>query len=243
MDINSLLNSTKSTIDEYLVLFSLIEQNPELILSNVFKGKGNNLLISIINHSNELIDNPFTLAEFQDYLYSLLIPFLEKNLRGITISYKNNIFPAYLDISFNEMKLGSLDIYNNRFIMEKPDYLLESEKEIQKLHDKLEAIKGKMQLLEKNKENIFALAKSPAEIASMLFRNKHYKKKLINKYLSLNDEFMEIERAIVREKIRLENIENSFKSFEAKQESVADFFSRRYSYKIESYKNSEEKCV
>lgn len=224
----SILRLTKQILEDNQKL-NLIKENPEIILTKLFNGKGyyNQLTDTVKTFGKE-----FTIHDFQKYIYSILIPFLKEELgEHYDFSFYENSYPAHLNISYKGYNLAILNIHSNSIYLCRPLYINTLESNLSDYKDKLEEKEQLLKMFESAGMNPFKICKNPIDYFYFIFHFKTYKYKMgyvknrIKNDISFYAEQIEEDANRLDEQILIKDDINAY------TQQIVDYFSK-YGYKI-----------
>ncbi|WCK57633.1 hypothetical protein PP175_26585 (plasmid) [Aneurinibacillus sp. Ricciae_BoGa-3] len=232
MDFETLLQYAKTRLDTYMALLIQAKENPDVILTDLFRSGSENLLTHVVEQSPELIGETVEIHELQDYLYQLLVPHLSRTLKDFEFIYDSNRYPAPLSLCYGEEEVGILNIYEKKFIIARHSIIAKEKTKLASMEAEYETLLKGMQEYEGYKNNILSYAKNPLQKAQIVFRKKHFEKEVLNKYKDYLEASMEVEQRVISQRLAVERLRDEIKPFENMQYSVAESFSAKYGYEI-----------
>lgn len=156
-------------------LIKQIQDNPEMILTELFKGKG---CYNFITKTIEAFGDGYTIHDFQKYLYGLLIPVLQKKLGDeYEFTFNSNHYSASINIEYQGYKLVYVSIYNETVSTAHPLFIDSHEKNLIATQ---EIIDNKSKLLQRFEDagmNPFKLCKTPFDFIYFIFEYNSFKKR------------------------------------------------------------------
>lgn len=232
MDCKNIFAKAKDRIDVYSEMLSNIEKNPEIIMTSLYENGFHSFITYVLNSSTETMNSEFDFIEFQDYLYSILLPFLKRDLDEYQFKYDGSVYPSFISVLFDNVEMGHINIYDKKFI-ENTHEELEKERNILRAIESshLEII-SQMIKYEEYKENLMLMSEDNVlKMIDIKMRKKKYERDVINKHSEKFDESMAIGRELSNQKSKIAYMEDELKPFEYKQEHLRKFLNRKYGYK------------
>lgn len=215
-------------------LFPLLQEQPELILTDIFSGGSENLLTRVFDSSNELIGELLEVHDLQDYLYQILIPYLSQLpiLNGKALLYDDEKYPAPIQIFENEREIGRLDIYKKEFVILPHEQIQEAQNQLNSLYKELDETEEKIQRYDDYKKHPLHYGDTIVKKILIVLNKKKYKKQISETYVQLSEYSLELEKDIISQKMRLEQLMKELKPYQEMQQKIAGYFRDNYQYNI-----------
>jgi hypothetical protein len=132
-----------------------IKDNPEKILTDIYNGNGN---YNSLTKTIKTFGDKYTIHDFQQYLYDLLISLLEEKL-GNKYNFRYDIwtYPSLIITSCQNYDLAYIDIQNQILTILNPLHIEAHKKHLGMLEEKLENKKALLKRIEETGMNPFKL--------------------------------------------------------------------------------------
>jgi hypothetical protein len=177
MNFDLLCEESIQEINKNKEILNRIESNPEVILTDIFKGQG---CYNYLTDTIETFGKKYTIHNFQNDLYELLIPFLKEKLgEDYEYSKNENSYPSSLIIKYKKYNLIHLNIYNQVINIFNPLMIDIYESRLQSYENNLEKKRALLDRIQKAGLNPFKICNNPIELLTIIFQLSKYKKRSI----------------------------------------------------------------
>lgn len=232
MTVDSLFVQAINKITDYRELFSTVENNPERILIDIFSGESDNFLTRIIESSKELTGELIEVHDLQDYLYQLLIPYLNSLLKGLDVVYDSDNYPAPIQIFEGECEIGRLNIFERTFTVIPHEEIKREENQLLRLEEEFTNNAREIEQYERYQKTPLDYGDTVIKKAQITIRKKHYKKEILQKYGQLIELSMELEKDVIAQRLRVERVQEGLRPYEDMQYDIANLFRNQYGYEV-----------
>lgn len=236
MQFNQLFLQAIHKIDNSISLFSMLEDNPEMILTEIYKEGADNFITRIFDSSVELLGEVVEVHDLQDYLYKLLIPYLKETplLKGKELIYDSEKYPAPLQILLDGNEIAQLNIYSQEIIIFKHPDILKEVEQLSYLEKDFEYNANKIQRFENYSQDIMSYGETTFEKMKISMNKNKYQKKVKEQLGQLIEASLEFEQTIISQRLRVERIYDNLREFEDMKYKMATHFRDAFKYKIVS---------
>lgn len=235
-ELDELFELSKQRIDYYKNTIEKIEDNPELILTDMYiENTHQNLLSFLINDIDEN-----SLIEFQSYLYRILIPYLKSklNIDGLDFHFTPHVFPTPLNVIYNEGTIAEINIYEKIILMKESEMLIRVNDYMKDLIQYKEKLEKELSELQLNKIEPLSLGGgNPLKIVNIVLRKDKIKNDLDKSISEINNKLSEIQKELISLNISIENIKQEYVEAEYYQEKLERRFKNIYNYQIKFEKD------
>lgn len=224
MNIDELYMEAIKSLEDIIAKLKLISNNPETILTEIFDAKDyRHQLTGILNLSNK-----YKLNNLREYIYGLLIPFLNKKL-GEEYNFKYDNYG--MTAAYQGYKLGFINIQYRVLTIWNP-LNIESHKEFLKyLKEELNTHEKWLEKFEKAGMNPFKMTGNPIEFFRFIIFLKKFKEMKKYEIQNLNKKIKSCTKDIKRTEEQIIEEENIKKEIENHTKRLINFFNN-YSYEI-----------
>lgn len=228
-EIKSIFEKGRSKLNRYEEVVNKISKNPELIMTDLYyEGTDDNLLTHIVyvEDSNKLI-------EFQQYVFSLLIPYLTDfiSIDEISLLYDSSEYPANIIVKYKGSDIATINIYNKVFTKlsnEKADNIIS---EIDITNEQLREIELRNSELEMAKINPLSLGgANPLKLIDIALRRKKYINKINEDIISVGEEAFNIQTKLQSLEIQLQGAKDSYIEIEYITERIERKLKNKFNY-------------
>lgn len=219
-------------INFYISLFMTLEENPERILTEVYTDNPDNFLTRIIESSKELTDELIEVHDLQDDLYQILIPFLQEILVGKELVYDKNSYPSPIQIFDANREIGRLNIFEHTYTVIPHEDFQKEEQKLAKLEADNQQNISDIEKFEGYQTDLLSYGETTFKKMKIIFRRKHYKNQVKSKYKSYLDLSLDLEQALISQRLLIERVQQGLKPYEDMQYEIANIFGNKYGYQI-----------
>lgn len=219
-------------INFYISLFMTLEENPERILTEVYTDNPDNFLTRIIESSKELTDELIEVHDLQDDLYRILIPYLQEIIDGKEFIYDKNSYPSPIHIFDNNREIGRLNIFEHTYTVIPHEDYQQEELKLAKLEEENKQNVSDIEKFEGYQTDLLSYGDTAFKKMKIMLRRKHYKNKIKSKYKSLLELSLDLEQALISQRLLLERVQQGLKPYEDMQYEIANIFGNKYGYQI-----------
>lgn len=226
MSLLECLDKTKKECDNFKEDIKLGIKDPKYILTDLFKNNNESLelLLFSINKYGD-----FTPEQFQEQLFSVIIPYLSRFVsdKEISFNYNEDTFGSFIAFNYRESPIFFINIYNGEYIVRENEELNSLSNETDKIDEEIDLLKMEIEDKKVLYENPLLLGGANIlKIANVFMKKDKYKKQVLDEINNLNMQISVLNNKKNTVDFKKEESENNFLEISCIQERLSKKFER-----------------